>query len=122
MIKITLPLPPNRGNQSRGEAKWEWARKRKYIEGTKRSVGARTLARSQMIGTDLPLGHTVAHFHFYLGNLMDDDNLMSRCKWPLDALVKAGILVDDKRPHCKVVTEQSVDRKNKRVEIRLEEI
>ena len=117
-VKLTLPLPPNRANQTQGKARWEWARKKEYIEGTTRLVGAKTLALIALRGKTLPLGPTEVRATFYLRNLMDDDNLKARLKFPLDALVQAGILVDDKRPHCVVPDpEQHIDRKNPRVEV-----
>ncbi len=119
-MKLTLPLPPNRANQTQAQARWEWARKKEYIEGTRRLVGARLLALSALRGQALPLGPTEVRATFYLRNLMDDDNLKARLKFPLDALVQAGILVDDKRPHCVVLEpKQVIDRKNMRVEIEL---
>ncbi len=119
-VKLTLPLPPNRANQSQGQARWEWKTKKLYIEGTSRLVGAKALALIAMGGKTLPLGPTEVRVTFYLRNLMDDDNLKARLKFPLDALVQAGILVDDKRPHCVVPDpEQHIDRKNVRVEIEL---
>ena len=119
-MKLTLPLPPNRANQSQGKARWEWARKKEYIEGTKRLVGAKVLALSALHGVTLPLGPTEVRATFYLRNLMDDDNLKARLKFPLDALVKAGILVDDKRPHCVVPDPaQHIDRKRERLELEL---
>jgi len=119
-MMVTLPLPPNRANQSRGDAKWEWSKKKKYIEGTRRAVGAKVYARSQLIGVTLPLGPTEIQATLYVHQRMDDDNLTSRLKWPLDTLVAAGILVDDKRPHC-ILREprQEIDRKNPRVELTL---
>ena len=117
---LTLPLPPNRANQNRGQAHWEWVRKKRYMEGTKRRVGACTLAVGQLRGASLPLGPTQVSATFYLHQRMDDDNLTARLKWPLDVLVKAGILVDDKRPHCEVVPPvQFIDRRYPRVEISL---
>jgi hypothetical protein len=32
-----------------------------------------------------------------LGAAMDDDNAVARCKWPLDWLVRAGYVADDRR-------------------------
>ena len=119
-MKLTLPLPPNRANQTHGQARWEWARKKQYIEGTVRLVGAKALALIALRGERLPLGPTEVRATFYLRNLMDDDNLKARLKFPLDALVQAGILVDDKRPHCVVPDpEQHIDRKRPRLEIEL---
>lgn len=116
---VTLPLPPNRANQTRGQAHWEWVRKKRYMEGTAKKVGACVLARGQVRGS-LPLGPTEIRATFYLHQRMDDDNLTARLKWPLDVLVQAGILVDDRRPHC-VVSDprQVIDRKHQRVELSL---
>ena len=117
---LTLPLPPNRANQTYGKARWEWATKKRYIQGTARLAGAKTLALSALRGVVLPLGPTEVRATFYLHNLMDDDNLKARLKFPLDALVQAGILADDKRPHCVVADpKQVIDRKNPRVEVTL---
>ena len=51
-------------------------------------------------------------FILQLGNRMDDDNALARCKWPVDWLVSRGYLVDDKPAHCRMtIPEQIITRK-----------
>ncbi len=118
-IRLTLPLPPNRANQSYGKARWEWAAKKRYMNGNTRLLGAIDLALGQIPQCDdLPLDNVTISATLYVKNLMDDDNLKARLKFPLDTLVKAGILVDDSPKHCTVLKpEQVIDRKNMRVEL-----
>jgi hypothetical protein len=60
----------------------------------------------------------------YVHNRMDDDNAVARLKWPLDALVAAGLLVDDKRPYCELtgIPKQTIARREPRVELLLEAV
>lgn len=48
-----------------------------------------------------------------VGNAMDDDNAVARCKWPLDLLVQLGYLADDRRKVLQwaAFPEQVVSRK-----------
>jgi len=51
---------------------------------------------------------------------MDRDNLVARLKWPIDCLVRYGILRDDNEKWLDLqMPKQVVDRKNPRVEIEL---
>ncbi len=59
----------------------------------------------------------------YVWNKGDADNATSRMKWPLDSLVRYGVLVDDAEKWLDFteIPKQVVDRKNQRVVIRLSE-
>lgn len=48
-----------------------------------------------------------------VGNAMDHDNAVSRCKWPIDLLVQLGYLADDRRKNVvwAAFPEQVVSRK-----------
>ena len=118
---ITLPLPPNRANQTIGQAKWEWARKKKYIQGTSRVIGAMHLARVAMKGRQCE-GPVTIQATLYTKGKMDEDNLTGRLKWPLDTLVAAGIIRDDSSEYITLLKPiQERDHKDPRVELVLEE-
>ena len=122
-VKVIFPMPPNIANK-RYRPRIESFVKRDYIQGKGMVVGAKTLAVGQTTGHRKPIPNAIVAATFYLrgSKIMDDDNAKARLKWPLDALVKAGVLVDDSRPHCTVLDpEQKFDRKNPRLEIEITE-
>ncbi len=115
-MRFVLPLPVNLGN-----ARMYWRKKTRL----KRDYGLEcTVAmRLKWPVRGEPWKRATISAHFYVWNLMDDDNAMARLKWPLDWLVTSGYIVDDSR---KVLTwsglpEQTIDRKNQRLVITLEE-
>lgn len=60
-----------------------------------------------------PIARATIRARLVLGNAMDDDNAVARCKWPLDLLVELGWLKDDRRKVLKweAFPEQVVSRK-----------
>ena len=79
--------------------------------------------KHQTVG--LPFKRAEIRAILYTGNTMDDDKFMARLKGPLGkkALVRAGILADDKRPSCRVLEpQQTIDRRHPRVEITVTEV
>jgi len=53
----------------------------------------------------------------------DIDNITSANKFILDSIVNYGILIDDSQKYVtKIVSEVFVDKKNPRIEVRLEEV
>ena len=110
-MKLTLPLPPNRAN-AREHWRVTFKKKHQYYNH----------ARLAMLGQkcwDGPLKTRMRlDATLYLWARMDRDNLMARLKWPIDALVKSGILVDDNEEWLDLqMPKQVIDRKNRRVEI-----
>lgn len=56
--------------------------------------------------------------HFYVWSKMDCiDNLPARMKWVMDWMVTRGYLTDDKDAEWSEQPQQTVDRKNRRVEV-----
>jgi hypothetical protein len=54
---------------------------------------------------------------------MDLDNLMARCKWPVDWLVIRSVIAGDSPKELEwELPRQLIDRKDQRIEIELEEI
>ena len=112
-MRFVLPLPPNMLN-SRTHWRKRLGEKNGYWLQCLALYGRRpkrTFARATISA------------HFYLWNLMDDDNCMARMKFPLDFLVNREYIADDSR---KVLTwtglpEQTIDRSNQRLEIELTE-
>ena len=117
-MKLTLPLPPNRANQTYGKARWEWARKKEYYEKARNAILLELVNNVEWTGdcTDrMRLDAT-----FYLWSKLDPGNLVARLKWVEDILVKTGLLVDDNEEWLDLqMPKQVVDRKNMRVVITL---
>ena len=118
-MKLTLPLPPNRAN-----AREHWrVTHRKKVEyrdlaalalftqvGPPGDVMPPTFANSRLTLTAT----------LYVWSKMDLDNLVSRLKFPIDCLVRYGLLVDDNEKWLDLqMPKQVVDRQNMRVEIEL---
>ena len=112
MIRLTLPLPPNRAN-AREHWRVTWRRKRDYYD-----AASYFLAEQEL---ELPYGleRPTLTATLYVWAKMDPDNATARLKWPIDCLVMHGILVDDSEKHLDFtqIPKQVVDRKNRRVEI-----
>ena len=116
MIRLTLPLPPNRAN-AREHWRVTHRKKKKYYEL------AHNALRTQEL--ELPYGcrRPTLTATFYVWSKMDPDNAAARMKFPIDALVKFGLLVDDSEKHLDFteIPKQVIDRKSQRVEITLSE-
>ena len=113
-MKLTLPLPSGRGN-----AREHWRvtlnkKKAYYLE-------AAVAIRNQTIGIKhMASGPREVKSKLYVWSIQDHDNAVSRLKWPLDALVKAGLLIDDNPKWCTLhMPTQEIDRKNRRIEFEL---
>ncbi len=114
-MKLILPLPPNRAN-----AREHWrvtARKKmEYYTKANLAVTAQRWWGTAPLATRFTLNATL-----YLWARMDRDNLMARLKWPIDSLVRNGLLVDDNEKWLDLqMPKQVIDRTNMRVEIILE--
>ena len=117
-MKLTLPLPPNRANQTYGKARWEWARKKEYYELAGNAILLEIASRSDWTGDCMERMRLDATF--YLWNKLDRGNLVARLKWIEDILVKKGLLVDDNEEWLDLqMPTQVIDRKNPRVVIEL---
>ena len=116
MIELTLPLPPNRGN---ARDHWAVSAKKK-----KAYTAECALACFEIVNTQPPFrGRVRISMDFYVWSLNDWDNLVNRAKWAWDALVKFGIIKDDSPKYVDLgdVT-QTVDRKDQRLELSIEEV
>ena len=107
---FTLPLPPNLAN-----GRMHWAQKNRkrvaYLEGCDRRYPAdpaTTLPKAEVSVT------------LYVWSEMDRDNAYARVKWALDWLVMRGYVVDDSPAHLELQVSQAIDRKNQRLEIKVE--
>jgi len=93
-MKLVLPVPPNRAN-----ARLHWVRahqERKFYE-------AKVFKLLMWFKDELPKEpqeFTYWQADFFISKLYDADNLVSLCKWPIDALVKGGIMKDDSPKHA----------------------
>lgn len=120
MIRLVLPLPPNRANE---RAHWRKEKRLKdaydqqcwvwYLNTPGRPKRPRGPMERARISAKL-----------FTWNEQDADNLMARLKHTQDWLVEAGFIIDDSPKVLEWVgmPEQEIDRSNRRVEITLEEV
>lgn len=111
-LTLELPLPPNMAN---GRAHWraKHRERRGYL-------AACDLAAFRLVASREPLDNVVLSSTLYLWATMDDDNALARIKWAADWLKTRGVIVDDKRPHCRfTIPEQVIDRSNQRLALTL---
>lgn len=116
--RVTLPLPPNLAN---GRLHWR-------AKDRKRGEYEASCAYWAIMGGDLhpqePLERARISAVLYVHQRMDWDNLMARCKWPVDFLVKDRWIVDDSPDRLEWVgiPTQEIDRKNQRLVVTLEPV
>jgi hypothetical protein len=121
IVTVTLPLPPTMSNSRRHWRVTDKLRKQ-YMERCTNwellGIGAgpdgmRSMPRTAQAIT--PPDFVQMNIHMFLGQEMDQDNALSRCKWPIDWLVRARYLVDDKPKHCRLtIPIQSIERNKNR--------
>lgn len=99
-LRFRLPLP---GSFSNRLARRHWAiqhRERKdYLKV------AHLMLQAQLRGTQrprLPLRRALVAARLTVWNVFDDDNAVALLKPVLDALVRVGVLLDDRRPFCQL--------------------
>lgn len=110
-IEFVFPLPPNRANDSKG-----W-RARKYGKDRYLKSCEPELFIKKLKCRGIPWTSVQWTAHFGVGRLNDFDNLVARCKWPLDALVRYGFLLDDSPGLCwpyALMTQELVKKKSDR--------
>jgi hypothetical protein len=113
---LTLPLPPNLAN-SRLHWRAKHRKRQQYFQQAALALMAQPLTRypvADLVKLDATL---------YVWQFMDADNAVARLKWTIDALVQNGYLVNDDQSHLELGTvRQRIDRKQQRVDLRLEAI
>ena len=116
MIELTLPLPPNRAN-AREHWRVTHRKKKEYYERAMYALA------NQVPRPSRPMKRPTLTATLYVWNPMDADNRTARIKFPLDCLVRYGLLADDSEKHLDFteIPKQVVDRKNMRVVLRLTE-
>lgn len=115
---FVFPMPPNLANQSGYNSHWgvRYGAKRRYLAtcdelqkyGRLPKPPAKPFPQSQLSSV------------MYLGRQMDDDNALSRHKWPLDWLKTRGYIEEDRKKNIQWTgfPEQRVGRKESyRIEI-----
>lgn len=103
-----VPLPPNVAN-----SRMHWRtrqRERRAYEGW---LDALLLTRQLPPVPRIPWARATVRVAMVVGAAMDEDNAVARCKWPLDWIVKAGYLADDRSSNLTwaAFPEQVVSRK-----------
>ena len=113
--RIRLPLPTNLTNTPIPHTKGPWLMKRAHDAYIARAV---VELQNQLVPKP-HYQHADLLARFRLNNLMDHDNLTARLKWPLDALRKVGIIVDDKPEHLRLYTlpTQEINRGDQGLEL-----
>ena len=82
-----LPMPENLAN-----SRMHWRAKHSKRQGYERFLSGLLYARQLPPVPVFPLTAATVYAELRLGNAMDDDNAVARCKWALDWIVKAGYL------------------------------
>ena len=90
VLKLRLPLPPNRGNAT-GSGMKNYRLKLEWIEDCADDLGI--FIRKYKLKK--PLGAVEWELHCQVEKYNDYDNLVNRIKWALDLLTENGILADD---------------------------
>lgn len=89
-----LPLPPNRAN-----ARKHWSAVQRERKQYEHECTMRMLAKMIPLPPKFPMERASISAQLVVGNYMDEDNAIARCKWAVDWLVKAGYLLNDTRKH-----------------------
>ena len=115
VLTLVLPMPPNRGN----------ARENRYVTQKRKKAyyaAAAVALHSQFAGKleGWP-GRATMTATLYTYNKMDWDGRCARMKWPQDAMVRYGLLIDDSDEYLTVneVPKGAIDRKSPRIVITL---
>jgi len=107
-VTIVLPLPPGKNSENR----CHWAGRRRDRNRWKAEAELAWAAAGRA-----RFGKCHCVLHFYCKNIRDEDNLMSLAvKAILDGL-KGRLFTDDSPEYLKQEVEQTIDRKNPRLEI-----
>lgn len=93
-LVFVMPAPPNLAN-SRMHWRVKHRSKTTYWANLTYLLHAKQLPPIPKV----PLDKFSITATFVLGGRMDADNLMARCKWPIDWLVTSGYLADDGPKH-----------------------
>lgn len=90
-----------------------WVVKHRAKQEYARAVYALQMAGQLPLIPFQPLTLASVRATLVVGNMMDHDNAVARCKWPLDLLVQLGYLQDDRPKVLKweAFPEQVVSRK-----------
>lgn len=107
-LRFVLPMPLNLAN-----SRAHWRTKHKARQQYMRTLDGLLLVRALPPVPRQPIDQATVWATLHLGAWMDDDNAVARCKWPLDWLVRAKYLEDDRRSVLRwgAFPEQYVSRK-----------
>lgn len=97
-MTFRLALPGSVTNARHGHHMARHRAVKTYLALAIPAVKARLVARRQL--GDIPIRNALVTAEVWVAARYDDDGVTGLIKLPLDALVRAGVLVDDKRPHC----------------------
>ena len=113
---VKFPLPPNLAN-----SRMHWAVKDRKRQAYHLAalIEVRNRQRKGELSRE-PYDRLLVTPRLYVRNLMDEDNAVACLKWPLDALVKAGVVADDDVAHVTLgPVVQTIDRRDPRLELTL---
>ena len=94
VAEFVFPLPVNLAN-SRMHWRAKYAAKKSWMDRTDMLVLTKLIPSPP---TE-PWQKAVVTVHLAMGNTMDFDNMVARCKWAIDWLVTRGYLLND-NPKC----------------------
>lgn len=114
-LTVVLPLPPNMANSRMHWRVKERKRKDYFASCALRwyaQASGGPLSRSRARMSQEPRKAHLA-FEMIVGNEMDEDNALARCKWAVDFLVREGILYGDKPKDCAMSIPKQIVKRTK---------
>lgn len=112
-VRLTLPLPGNFSNTETKKTLWVYKKARDaYTARAMVAIQNQLVPKRNFTNADC-----VARM--FVHQLMDEDNLTARLKWPFDALRATSLIIDDKPKHLRLfaLPTQVVDRVEQRVQL-----
>lgn len=120
-LHITVPMPPSFANASGRSRHWRTVarEKRRYLN----LLDGLWLSKQIPEAPAVPLGKVQITATMYVGGQHDQDNLVSRCKWPIDWIATRGFVKNDRHVEWHSFPRQVVKRGQEyRIEFVLREI
>lgn len=120
-LHITVPMPPPLSNASGRSRHWRTVarEKRNYLN----LLDGLWLAKRMPAAPVPPLRRVQLTATMYVGARHDQDNLVSRCKWPIDWIATRGFVKNDRDVEWHSFPKQIVQRGQEyRIEFVLREI
>ena len=110
VLHFRLAVPPNFGNARHGHHMQRHRQGKAYKQLACNAIAVQLQEQTRTRLLVLPWQHVVVTAELWVRARYDDDGAVGLLKHPLDALVQAGVIKDDKQPWCRLggIPEQHV--------------